>query len=273
MLFTTIIISRSGDDDFSDELAKLCAALGGVQVLLIPHLYHLSEESPLWAELPLLSGNIVVVAALYPRPAAWLLRRHGVEVDERHIFNSNTFDSARSCFAAIHALLALPLDAQAAVPVRDLDEPVGPRWYPVLDKSRCVDCGHCLQFCLFGVYTPGEGGQVQVTYPDRCKPGCPACSRICPHGAIIFPLYAKNEAIAGAPGLLMTPDPAARKLYYLRTKQPCPLCGQTEKDAGSGPLCPECGRPVPAQTEKSAVFAEIDDLIDAVDEMINAKGG
>src|SRR4029077_7187755 len=33
---------------------------------------------------------------------------------------------------------------------------------------------------------------------DQCKRGCPACSRVCPEHAIMFPDY-KTPAIAGAP--------------------------------------------------------------------------
>ncbi len=34
---------------------------------------------------------------------------------------------------------------------------------------------------------------------DNCKKGCPACSRVCPENAIIFPQH-KTPAIAGADG-------------------------------------------------------------------------
>ena len=68
----------------------------------------------------------------------------------------------------------------------------------MLDGSRCVNCQHCLQFCLFGVYTLDAQGNVAVSRPDQCKPGCPACSRVCPQGAIMFPLYERDAAIAGA---------------------------------------------------------------------------
>jgi len=62
-------------------------------------------------------------------------------------------------------------------------------WYPAMDLSRCVDCGQCLQFCLFGVFAADEAGRVRVVAPDHCKPNCPACARVCPEGAILFPKY------------------------------------------------------------------------------------
>ncbi len=73
----------------------------------------------------------------------------------------------------------------------------------------------------------------------------------------------------------MTPDPAARRLYFLRTNQPCPQCGQTGNGAAGGTLCPECGRHLPEQEgmpgDKGAVLAELDELIDAVDEIVSAR--
>src|SRR5690606_21175948 len=36
-----------------------------------------------------------------------------------------------------------------------------------------------------------------VEQPDNCRKGCPACSRVCPENAIIFPQH-KTPAIAGA---------------------------------------------------------------------------
>ena len=39
--------------------------------------------------------------------------------------------------------------------------------------------------------------RILVENQDQCKKGCPACSRVCPQQAIIFPEY-KSPAIAGA---------------------------------------------------------------------------
>ncbi len=73
------------------------------------------------------------------------------------------------------------------------------RWYPVIDYSRCTNCLECIDFCLFGVYGIDRKDRILVENQDNCKRGCPACSRVCPENAIIFPEH-KTPAIAGAPG-------------------------------------------------------------------------
>jgi NAD-dependent dihydropyrimidine dehydrogenase PreA subunit len=82
-------------------------------------------------------------------------------------------------------------------PEQLLQQP-GRRWYPVIDYSRCTNCMECLDFCLFGVYGVDGMERILVENQDNCKRGCPACSRVCPEHAIIFPEY-KTPAIAGAP--------------------------------------------------------------------------
>ncbi|MFY9310166.1 MAG: ferredoxin family protein [Bacteroidia bacterium] len=72
------------------------------------------------------------------------------------------------------------------------------RWYPVIDYSRCTNCMECIDFCLFGVYGVDKIDTILVEQPDNCRKGCPACSRVCPENAIIFPQH-KTPAIAGSP--------------------------------------------------------------------------
>jgi NAD-dependent dihydropyrimidine dehydrogenase PreA subunit len=72
------------------------------------------------------------------------------------------------------------------------------RWYPVIDYSRCTNCLECIDFCLFGVYGIDGEERITVENQDQCRKGCPACSRVCPEQAIIFPEH-KTPAIAGAP--------------------------------------------------------------------------
>lgn len=65
-------------------------------------------------------------------------------------------------------------------------------WFPVIDFSRCTNCMQCLSFCLFGVYGVDTEKKITVSQPDHCKTNCPACSRVCPEVAILFPKYGKG---------------------------------------------------------------------------------
>ncbi|MBL9126625.1 MAG: ferredoxin family protein [Verrucomicrobiales bacterium] len=62
-------------------------------------------------------------------------------------------------------------------------------WFPVIDYDRCTNCMQCLSFCLFGVYGVDAAKRIQVQQNDNCKTNCPACSRVCPEAAIMFPKY------------------------------------------------------------------------------------
>lgn len=62
-------------------------------------------------------------------------------------------------------------------------------WFPVIDYDRCTNCMQCLSFCLFGVYGVDDAKNIQVQNNDNCKTNCPACSRVCPEAAIMFPKY------------------------------------------------------------------------------------
>jgi Pyruvate/2-oxoacid:ferredoxin oxidoreductase delta subunit len=62
-------------------------------------------------------------------------------------------------------------------------------WFPVIDFGRCTNCMQCLTFCLFDVYGVSADRQIKVQNPSNCKTDCPACSRVCPEVAILFPKY------------------------------------------------------------------------------------
>ncbi len=81
--------------------------------------------------------------------------------------------------------------------VTRIEEGAGRRWYPVIDYSRCTNCMECIDFCLFGVYGIDNIETILVEQPDNCRKGCPACSRVCPENAIIFPQH-KTPVIAGS---------------------------------------------------------------------------
>lgn len=84
--------------------------------------------------------------------------------------------------------------------VRSREGSAGPDWvpwYPVIDYDRCANCGQCLDFCLFGVYDRSADGRVEVRRPENCKTYCPACARVCPELAIIFPRYEAGPIAGG----------------------------------------------------------------------------
>ena len=87
-------------------------------------------------------------------------------------------------------------EPQAFAPAELLQAPER-RWYPVIDYSRCTNCMECIDFCLFGVYGVDKLDRILVESQDNCKKGCPACSRVCPEHAIMFPDH-KTPSIAGA---------------------------------------------------------------------------
>lgn len=71
-------------------------------------------------------------------------------------------------------------------------------WFPVIDYDRCTNCMQCLSFCLFDVYGVDGDKRIQVQNNDNCKTNCPACSRVCPEVAIMFPKYSSGP-INGEP--------------------------------------------------------------------------
>ncbi len=99
--------------------------------------------------------------------------------------------------------LALPFDREA------LKRDYGVPWYPVIDRTRCSGCGTCHDYCLFSTYSQepraAQAERVRVASPLNCKTGCPACARLCPEAALIFPFCAE----AGLNGEIEAP---ARRL-------------------------------------------------------------
>ncbi len=127
-----------------------------------------------------------------PEPYLAEVRRIAAECRERR-------EAQQKPAAPALVQLGLPARVEAApafAPEELLKQP-GRRWYPVIDYSRCTNCMECIDFCLFGVYGVDKLDRILVEHQDNCKRGCPACSRVCPEQAIMFPDY-KTAAIAGA---------------------------------------------------------------------------
>lgn len=69
-------------------------------------------------------------------------------------------------------------------------------WFPAIDRQRCNGCGKCIDYCLFGVYSR-INRKVTVAQPANCKTNCPACARMCPQQAIIFPKHPEAPVNGG----------------------------------------------------------------------------
>ncbi|EMB13081.1 4Fe-4S dicluster domain-containing protein [Rhodopirellula europaea] len=131
------------------------------------------------------------VTDLYPRPDRTI-----------HCLDLKVSESADDFIGEIKRILNIAVEADRSLPIVggkivEVDETTSRRWYPVIDFSRCTNCMECIDFCLFGVYGVDGVENILVEQPDNCRKGCPACSRVCPENAIIFPQH-KAPAIAGA---------------------------------------------------------------------------
>jgi len=202
----TIVIARSADADadcraIEDRLADVLSTDYGLDTCVVPHLYYLDPGHAAVAHLRSLRGPLVVAARLFPRVTHWLLHALGVDVDggRVHGVDLRCYTDAETC---IHEAVAPRVESNGSGRPGErivLDDPVRERWYPVLDREACIDCKQCHDFCLFEVYELDDEDRVQAVRPDNCKPGCPACARVCPTAAIMFPHYTSDPAIAGDP--------------------------------------------------------------------------
>lgn len=120
-------------------------------------------------------------------------------------------------------------------------EPLRP-WYPVIDRERCIACDQCRQYCLFGVYTKNPQGRIEVAQPLNCKPGCPACARICPAQAVIFPFCPERPINGDSPETAPAPRdiPAKLSLAQLAARRAATISPEAveaalaRRKAGSG---------------------------------------
>jgi NAD-dependent dihydropyrimidine dehydrogenase PreA subunit len=61
-------------------------------------------------------------------------------------------------------------------------------WAPVIDYSKCTDCGLCLLSCGNAVFGFSKSQQKYiVANGGNCVVGCTTCGKVCPEQAISFP--------------------------------------------------------------------------------------
>ncbi|MBD3672810.1 MAG: ferredoxin family protein [Planctomycetaceae bacterium] len=146
-------------------------------------------------------------------------------------------------------------------------EKVTRRWYPVIDYSRCTNCMECIDFCLFGVYGVDTLDRILVEEQDNCKKGCPACSRVCPENAIIFPQH-KSAQIAGAPGEVGNLKIDLSQLFGAPTAIELAAQERDTELVADGREAVGLSVGIPKrQTEENAERDELDDMLDDLDNL------
>jgi Pyruvate/2-oxoacid:ferredoxin oxidoreductase delta subunit len=143
------------------------------------------------------SSGPVKIAACFPRAVKWLFHAAGTPLKDEstEVVNLRTLAASDAQTAVSNRTISPNLPAGKSVredgPKPELKSQVGSwkPWFPVIDYDRCTNCMQCLSFCLFGVYGVDDEKRIQVQNQDNCKTNCPACSRVCPEAAIMFPKY------------------------------------------------------------------------------------
>ncbi|MCG8701572.1 MAG: ferredoxin family protein [Bacteroidales bacterium] len=131
------------------------------------------------------NADRLTIIACYPRAVMNLLKSAGVERDQALINFVNMKEVGEHELDSHLKSLTLTATTRDIEFVDEIEDWVP--WFPVIDKNRCDNCKQCASFCLFGTYTTDDKGTVKVENPENCKNNCPACARICPNAAIIFP--------------------------------------------------------------------------------------
>ena len=183
------------------KMEVICASLNAAKIpfVEVPDLCAMAAaKDPRLQDFARSSTRIV---ACYPRAVQALFKFGGASLETTRVLNLRA-GSAQEVLSALEVPV-LPDVASPAVaevntaPANSLSSDVWQPWFPVVDTTRCTNCQQCLGFCLFGVYGLSAEGKVEVQNPQGCKTNCPACARICPEVAIMFPKY-ESGAIAGA---------------------------------------------------------------------------
>ncbi len=289
----TIVVSTAREDReddqsrrlFDEKLERLLAdRFSYLKIVTVGHLYDLDPDGPALNHLHSTDGELVVLSWLSRRAARWLLEDAGIksgeegEEDFRRItcFDLRDYNSAED---VIDNLTERVKVADASSP--DADGPVAiaevtrDRWYPIIDFDRCVNCLECLDFCLFGVFDLDASGRIAVLDADACRNGCPACARVCPSQAIMFPHH-ENPAVAG--DIEATAAEMGMNLVQLSglggpgqlddgQLDGGQILAQGERENALAEKDEPAGKDEPAEKDEPAQRDDLDKLVDELDEM------
>ena len=99
------------------------------------------------------------------------------------------------------------------------------------------------------LYEVSADGQVEVARPSNCKTYCPACARICPSVAIIFPKYKSGPICGEAPPPAATSGEKVKvNLKELLTGDVHEMLRRRSRQSVGKPGC-ACGKDAPEDLE------------------------
>ncbi len=285
MVFSRPRETTPSQQSLENALVDGIYARWGLQVLCVPELYDLRPHGRTVGRLRNLSGPVVVLHRFSEKATYWLLQKldipgslfslseEGGYFDSEHprpiACISTDSNSEQAILSQLGSVLGYSefCDAESLVPPSEkletvkkrseVHEPTTRRWYPIIDRSRCEACLECLNFCLFGVYSLDEQDMPLVDQPDACRHGCPACSRICPTGAILFPEH-EDPVISGrreeAPEAFEDSGQSGQR-----------LAAENERYSAfeQKPIYP----PGPPSSDSASGDDDLDDLIDRIEGM------
>ena len=165
------LVAAKVDFDVVQDLCELAA--------------HKDPKMKRWAE-----AESITIVACYSRTVKWLFNAAdaSLNLDKSRFLNMRT-SAAEEILSSLFGR-EIPVADNSGIQLEEKGDWIP--WFPVIDYDRCKNCMQCLNFCLFGVYELSQNEQVQVANPAGCKTNCPACARLCPHNAIIFPKYSDS---------------------------------------------------------------------------------
>lgn len=173
----------------TEKVADAAASLriGGYDVTIVPDLCQkaITDKSGMQQ----IAESTVI--ACYPRAVISLFEWLDMKPKQVLDIRNNSSENILAAFNVSKVNNASKLEIPESIASTEKEA-----WFPILDKSRCTECGQCHDFCLFGVYSFVDG-LIRVAQPQNCKNNCPACARVCPTKAIIFPKYEKSPINGG----------------------------------------------------------------------------
>lgn len=60
------------------------------------------------------------------------------------------------------------------------------KWYPIIDKKKCIKCHNCIDFCPHEVFEVDDEGYPEVVNFLDCVEFCRGCLNACDEDAISY---------------------------------------------------------------------------------------